>query len=84
MNKKILIIFASIALITIMILFSTNFVNIQRYRLFKMNKDICKVYYKDCICIGSLMIMETMPPQYKCGGLNFCRNINAIECIELN
>jgi len=33
-----------------------------------------------CRCIGSVLIMESYPEQYKCNGIEFCKNVEFSEC----
>ncbi len=79
MNKKytiliIIIVLILISLVALVVIFR------QDYKPFQWDGDKCITYYKSCTCIGSLITTESYPPKYKCRGLNFCENINVIEC----
>ena len=32
--------------------------------------------YSSCHCFGPLAVMQSYPPQYSCGGINYCRDVN--------
>lgn len=78
MHKKIILIaiavIITISLVVLVIIFK------QDYRPFSWDGDKCVTYTKDCTCFGLLFTMESYPPQYKCQGLNFCKDINITEC----
>lgn len=40
----------------------------------------CQHYYESCKCIGTLVVMESYPPQYNCKGINFCDPLNESVC----
>ena len=40
----------------------------------------CVTYYKECVCLGNLFVMESYPPQFDCKGLESCRDIEETEC----
>lgn len=44
--------------------------------------DYCKQYDAACTCYGSLRIMEleSYPPQYRCGGIEVCHDIDRTVC----
>lgn len=78
MDKKNIIIIIIIIIIISLVFVSTIFK--QNYRTFSDSGDKCVNYEKDCTCYGSLTTLESYPPQYKCQGLDFCKNINITEC----
>ena len=75
--KKKFIIIGVIILIIITIFF---IVPKENYKPFTWDGEECITYTKDCTCYGSLLTMESYPPQYRCQGLNFCSDINTISC----
>jgi len=77
MNKKI-IIGLIIGIVLLVILFSFLFVN--TYKPFSWDGEKCITYYKDCTCVGLLKVMKSYPPKYDCQGLEFCKEINVVEC----
>ncbi len=84
MNKSYWIVIGII--VVLILILGVFFVNI--YKPFRLNYDPsdlnideqCITYYQKCTCIGNLIILETYPMQYKCYGLNFCKDINEVEC----
>ena len=76
MKKRVVIII--IAIIVLFVIFSLIFTH--PYKKFNIREDNCNVYYEECTCFGSLITMESYPPQYKCNGLNWCKDIDIEEC----
>jgi len=52
----------------------------QHYQPFAWDGGSCITYYRDCRCVGSLIVMESYPPQYSCRGFEFCSETNVTEC----
>lgn len=53
------------------------------YEKFEYDEDLgCEKYFEKCLCLGSLSILDSYPPQFLCGGINFCWDINRVECYE--
>ena len=55
------------------------------YRLFELEKlgtttKFCEKYYKECVCYGNLLVMESYPMQYQCNGVKFCEDIDELVC----
>ena len=42
--------------------------------------DYCKDYYATCTCYGSLAVLESYPPQYRCGGVEVCHDVDRTIC----
>ena len=53
---------------------------VYMYKPFRLAENGCVTYYKECTCIGSLLVLESYPPQYRCEGLEFCNDIDVTEC----
>jgi len=82
MNKKIILISIAVIIIVFLVALATIFK--QDYRILRRDGSKCVTYTKDCTCLGSLTTMMTYPAQYKCQGLNFCKDINITECKNRN
>jgi len=78
MNKKIILITIAVIVIISLVVIITIFK--KDYRPFSWDGDKCVTYYKDCTCIGWLTTMESYPMQYRCQGINLCKDINITEC----
>lgn len=50
------------------------------YKPFTWDGDSCVTYNQECICLGNVLVMESYPPQYACQGIEWCRDINEVEC----
>jgi uncharacterized protein YpmB len=78
MNKKIILIIIAVIILISLLALVTIFK--QDYKPFSWDGDKCVTYTKDCTCFGLLVTLESYPPQYRCQGLNFCKDINITEC----
>jgi len=55
-------------------------INMNSYKPFTWDGDSCVTYNQECICLGNVLVMESYPPQYACQGIEWCRDINEVEC----
>ena len=54
--------------------------NSQHYEPFTMDEEGCLHYNKDCYCLGVLLVMESYPAQYRCQGIDFCKDVDKVVC----
>lgn len=78
MNKKrVLIVIVVIIILFLLVVFM--FFK-HDYKTYRLSGEKCVTYTKDCTCFGILVVMDSIPEQYSCGGYNFCKKINILEC----
>ena len=78
MDKKYIIGIIAIALVLILAL---AFVfGLQSYKRHTWDGHSCDTYTQDCVCFGKLTIFESYPPQYRCSGYEYCKDINETVC----
>ena len=81
--NKILIMGGTMLLCIIILFFLIIFTN--NYERYSWNGEfredqVCVYYYQSCSCYGILEIMESFPEQFRCNGIEICRDISKATC----
>jgi len=53
-----------------------NYNGYEKFEVVERNGTQVEQVYESCGCAGSLIVMQSYPPQYSCSGINFCRDVN--------